>query len=216
MNKTILSLALVFCAGLCFAETVQITLITKTGTEALSVDEAATELTISERELVSIGGLEQLTALKVLRLFMISGAPDYSFLGAVPGLEVLVLNSCPIRDLAPLAAARGLRALIIQNALADDSYVRDFRVPALGALEYLEITNYGLTAPPDLGALEHPVLLNLSYNRIREIDAAALGPFVSTLFVAKEDRVRIRDGKLRALAGDGWRKVPAEFRKYAP
>lgn len=216
MNKTILSLALVFCAGLCFAETVQITLITKTGTEALSVDEAATELTISERELVSIGGLEKLTALKVLRLFMISGAPNYSFLGAVPGLEVLVLNSCPIRDLAPLAVARGLRALIIQNALTDDAYARDFRVPALGALEYLEMTNYGLTAPPDLGALDHPILLNLSYNRIREIDAVALGPFVSTLFVAKEDRVRIRGGKLRVLAGDGWRNVPSEFRKYAP
>ena len=103
-----------------------------------------------------------------LRGLLVAGPHrDFEVLGELPRLEDLTLRSTPLKDLAPIAAARGLRALDLKlGGIADLTRLRD-----LTRLEYLEIWRVrGLRDLSPISALHELRLLILqAMSKVQEL-----------------------------------------------
>jgi len=152
------------------AQDIELTLEKRSGDEKIFVDKDIKELHFYKDNLISIKGLENLNKLEKITFEMTSSIKDFSFLNDVE-LSILVFQDCNLEKIDFVYEQIKLKELVIQGC----QLVASIDAEHLVSLEYLEITNSGITNFIQASSVPSSLkILNLAYNKISYINSGVL------------------------------------------
>ena len=164
------------------------------------------------RNIVQIIGLDSFTNLNEIWLGMTPFINDYSFLGKLNALEVLVFQNIAFSEIDFLYEISTLRKLIFQSCSINNLKIDASKFPNL---EYFEFTNSQLNQFPIIIQEKGNInAINIAYNRINDIP---IEESTNILIIAVGNPIVAYTSNKNIIIGPGddvYYLLPEEYRQY--
>jgi Leucine-rich repeat (LRR) protein len=193
----------------CHLNASELTILDNDGTiERIDYDDSITELLFSKSKATAISGLGHF---KQLRKIVFQRAPyikNFNFLRELNSLEELVFEVVYIDDVSFIYSLPSLKRLVFHGGRIN----MKININRLPELEYLELSNMGLTELPfSIESVSKLKIINLAYNKLLDIE---INENLPVMIIATGNPLTLTIKRKNIYVGDLFELLPPEYHQY--